>query len=67
MPYCVASSCRADHEAPTQSGWPISQWTAREVVDEITGRGIVEALARRHAAQLLNRGIFIPTWGAVKQ
>lgn len=50
--------------APTQSGRPISQWTAREVADEITGRGIVATISRRHAARLLKRGIFIPTWSA---
>ena len=51
-------------EAPAQSGRPISQWTAREVAAEITGRGIVETISPRHAARLLKRGIFNLIWSA---
>ena len=54
----IALAC----EAPTQSGRPISPWTARESADEITGRGIVETISPRHAARLLKRGISHPTW-----
>ena len=36
---------------------PISQWSGREIADEITKRGIVDHISPRHAARLLNRGI----------
>jgi putative transposase len=48
----VALAC----EAPSQSGRPISQWTSREVADEIVKRGIVAQISPRHAARLLERG-----------
>jgi putative transposase len=48
----VALAC----EAPSQSGRPISQWTSREVAEEIVNRGIVERISPRHAARLLERG-----------
>jgi putative transposase len=44
-------------EAPERSGCPISQWTGREIADEIKRRGIVEQISGRHAARLLKRGI----------
>jgi putative transposase len=47
-------------EAPEQSGRPISQWTGREIADEIKRRGIVEQSSGRHAARLLKRGICAP-------
>lgn len=56
----VALAC----EAPTQSGRPISQWTAREIAEEIKRRGIVQEISARHAARLLKRGICSPTAGA---
>ena len=43
-------------EAPERSGRPISQWTAREIADEVKGRGIVAQISDRHAARLLKRG-----------
>ena len=49
----VALAC----EAPAQSGRPISQWSSREIADEIERRGIVEQISPRHAARLLKRGI----------
>lgn len=49
----VALAC----EAPTKSGRPISQWTGREISDEIKERGIVEQISPRHARRLLKRGI----------
>jgi hypothetical protein len=52
-------------EAPAQSGRPITQWTAREIADEVIGRGIVETISPRHAARLLKRGISNPTWCAI--
>lgn len=51
-------------EAPERSGRPISQWTAREVADELKGRGIVDEISDRHAARLLKRGMCSPTAGA---
>ena len=48
----VALAC----EAPTTSGRPISQWTGREIADEIKRRGIVAEISGRHAARLLKRG-----------
>jgi putative transposase len=47
-------------EAPERSGRPISQWTGREIADEIKRRGIVEQISGRHAARLLKRGICAP-------
>ena len=40
-------------EAPSQSGRPISQWSSREIADEIVNRGIVKSISPRHAARLL--------------
>ncbi len=48
----VALAC----EAPSRHGRPISQWTSREVADEIVQQGIVERISPRHAARLLERG-----------
>ena len=50
-------------EAPERSGRPISQWTGREIADEIKGRGIVDKISGRHAARLLKRGICSHTAG----
>ncbi len=43
-------------EAPNQSGRPISQWSGREIAEEMVQRGIVERISRRHAARLLKKG-----------
>lgn len=48
----VALAC----EAPAESGRPISQWSSREIADEVKRRGIVEQISPRHAARLLKRG-----------
>lgn len=48
-------------EAPEKAGRPISQWTGREIADELKARGIVEALSPRHAARLLKGGRFSRT------
>ena len=53
----VALAC----EAPEQSGRPISQWTGREIADELMRRGIVKTISPRHAQRLLKRGICNPT------
>src|SRR5450759_2070806 len=53
----VALACSAC-EAPAQSGRPISQWSSREIADEVKNRGIVEQISprhARHAARLLKR------------
>ena len=57
----IALAC----EASEQSGRPISQWTGREIAEEITRRGIVETISTRHAARLLKRGICGRTWPAI--
>ena len=48
----VALAC----EAPADSERPISQWTGREVAEEVVKRGIVEQISGRHAARLLKIG-----------
>jgi len=48
----VALAC----ELPATSGRPISQWTGREVADEVVTRGITDRLSPRHAARLLKSG-----------
>jgi putative transposase len=40
---------------PAQSERPISQWSGREIADEIMKRGIVAQISPRHAARLLKR------------
>lgn len=49
----VALAC----EAPATSGRPISQWSSREIAEEVQQRGIVAQISPRHAARLLKRGI----------
>jgi len=44
-------------EKPEQSERPISQWSGREIADEVMKRGIVVQISPRHAARLLKRGI----------
>ncbi len=48
----VALACAA----PATAGRPISQWSSREIADEIVTRGIVATISPRHAARLLKRG-----------
>ena len=36
---------------------PISQWTGREIADEVKRRGILKEISPRHAARLLKRGL----------
>lgn len=38
-------------EKPEDAGRPISQWTGREIADEIMGRGIVDTISPRHASR----------------
>ena len=49
----VALAC----EAPPEAGRPISQWTGREIANEVVKRGIVPRISARHAARLLKKGI----------
>ena len=48
-------------EAPAKMGRPISQWTGREIADELKQRGIVTEISPRHAARLLKKGASNPT------
>ncbi len=48
----IALAC----EPPQDAQRPISQWTGREIADEIKKRGIVSTISDRHAARLLKRG-----------
>jgi len=45
-------------EAPMKAGRPISQWTGREMAEELVKRGIVEQISPRHASYLLKKGGF---------
>jgi len=49
----VAPAC----EAPKDAGRPISQWTGREIADEVVKRGILPKISPRHASRLLKKGI----------
>lgn len=51
--------CRIEQlacEAPEKAERPISQWTGREIADELVARGIVTSISARHAARLLKKG-----------
>ncbi len=43
-------------QVPEQAGRPISQWTGREIADELMRRGIVARISPRHASRLLKKG-----------
>jgi putative transposase len=43
-------------EKPEKHGRPITNWTAREIADELKKRKIVTNISPRHAARLLKRG-----------
>ena len=47
--HIIALGC----EQSAGSDRPISQWSARELADEITRRGITERISPRHAARVL--------------
>jgi transposase len=42
-------------EAPILSGRPISQWTGKEIADEMETRGIVKQISPRHASRLIKK------------
>ena len=48
----VAVGC----ERPADADRPISQWSARELADEVMRRGIVGRISPRHAGRLLKSG-----------
>jgi len=52
----VALAC----EVPETAGRPISQWSSREIADEIVKRGIIDRISPRHAARLLKKGTSNP-------
>src|SRR5579859_669098 len=48
----IALAC----EQPARADRPISQWSHRELADEIVRRGITDRISPRHAARLLKSG-----------
>jgi putative transposase len=48
-------------EAPRVAERSISQWTGREIADELKTCGIVTEISPRHAARLLKKGASSPT------
>jgi len=52
-------------ESPEHAGRPISQWSEREIADEVHARKIVEHISDRHAARLLKRGLSNRIAGAI--
>ena len=47
----IALACEQPKERP------ISQWTGREIADEVKRRGILKEISPRHAARVLKKGI----------
>jgi hypothetical protein len=45
-------------EAPGKAERPISQWTGREIAEELVKRGIVKQISPRHASYLLKKGAY---------
>ena len=50
----VALACAQPKERP------ISQWTGREITDEVIRRGILPTISPRHAARVVKKGISSP-------
>jgi putative transposase len=48
----VAIAC----EPPERSGRPITHWTARELAEEATARGVVRQISPRHVGRFLKSG-----------
>jgi transposase len=44
-------------QAPMKAERPISQWTGREIAEELVKGGIVEQISPRHASYLLKKGV----------
>jgi putative transposase len=53
----IALACESPQEEEDSAQRPISQWTGREIAEEIERRGICETISARHAGRLLKRGI----------
>jgi putative transposase len=51
----IAMACEQPKERP------ISQWSGREIADEVMRRGIIKQISPRHAARLLKKGLSSPT------
>jgi putative transposase len=47
-------------ESPESYNRPISQWTARELADEMVQQGIVESISPRHVGRLLEEASLKP-------
>jgi transposase len=47
-------------EPPEDSGRPISQWTNRELADEMQKRGIVSSISERHVGRILDEADLKP-------
>jgi len=52
-------------EAPMKAERPISQWTGREIAEELVKRGIVKQISPRHASYLLKKGACNRTASAI--
>jgi transposase len=52
-------------EAPMKAERPISQWTGREIAEELVKRGIVAQISPRHASYLLKKGACNRTASAI--
>jgi len=52
-------------EAPMKAGRPISQWTGREIAEEVMARGVVKQISPRHAGYLLKKGACNRTASAI--
>jgi len=57
----IALAC----ERPADSDRPISQWSARELADEVTRRGIAGRISPRHVGRLLKSGRHAAPSGAL--
>lgn len=44
-------------QPPEKYGRPISQWTGRELADEVVKQGIMKRISPRHAGRLLKRSV----------
>lgn len=51
----VALACE---KRPEECGRPVSHWTARELADEATQRGIVPSISPRHVGRFLKKRTF---------
>lgn len=47
-------------DAPEQYGRPISEWSARELAEEMVKQGIVESISPRHVGRLLEEACLKP-------